>query len=213
MSPCDGCLKRMSDPKGLFSMRFVGKPNGVFLRGAPGNYVHGQIYNQPYRMSKFKFWQLEEEIPVLVAPKPNEDDNVFEESVFIPDDEEEVVVIPEVEEVVPTPDEEAATVEMVPVNLESGDGNPYNPNAPAILEPYAVFNTGTGRTTPYVAPEITTTAPIGEYEVTLSTQEPEEEKLDRDELMRVLDEAGVEYKKGVRTTTLKKMVDELVSKE
>ena len=186
----------MSDPKGLFKMRFIGKPGGVFMKGAPGNYVHGKSYLQPYHMSKFKFWQLEEEVPVLVAPPLDDGDEVFEEAVYIPDDD----------------DEEAATIEMTPVNLEV-DENPYDPDAPAILEPYSVFNTGTGRTTPYVPPEITTTESTPNYEVTLSTQEPEEEELDRKELIKALDEAGVEYKKGARTTTLKKLVDELVTEK
>ena len=195
----------MSDPKGLFKMKFIGKPRGVFMRGAPGNYVHGQIYNQPYQMSRFKFWELVEEIPVLVAPELEEDESVFEEAVFIPDEEKKVVLVPD--------EEVDAVVEMLPVNPERGDGNPYDLNTPAIMEPYMVFNTGTGGLAPYVPPEITTTEPTKEYEITLSTVEPEGEELDRGGLIRVLDEAGVKYNKRARTATLKKLVDELVSKE
>jgi len=185
----------MSDPKGLFKMRFIGKPNGVFMRGAPGNYTQNQIYDQPYHMSRFKFWELVEEIPVLVAPELEEGDSVFEEAVFIPDDEEE-----------------DATIEMTPVNLEK-DEESYDPDTPAILEPYMMFNTGSGKLSKFSPTEVTTTASDEAYEVTLSTVEPEGEILDRDLLMKTLDSAGVAYNKRARTTTLKKLVDELVPEE
>lgn len=77
----------MNDPKGLFKMKFVGKPDGKLMKWAPGNYIHGEVYMQPYRMSRFAFWELLEETPELIAPETTEMDDVFEEAFYIPDDE------------------------------------------------------------------------------------------------------------------------------
>lgn len=67
-------------------MKFVGRPQGKLMKGAPGNYVQNQIYRIPFRHSKFDFWELVEKTPELVVPEM-----VLEESVFesVP---EEVVV-------------------------------------------------------------------------------------------------------------------------
>ena len=204
MSPCEGCIKRMSDPKGPFRMRFVGRPGGKLMKNAPGNYKHGEIYQQPYHMSQFKFWELIEKVPTLVAPPLDDGDEVFEDAVYIPDDDVSVEV----------------SLGESPVSEEEEDIDKYiNNDTPVKIEPFTAYHitSGAGVTTFTTTPVIkkqteytSTTSPI--EEVTLSIPEPEEE-LDRKELIKTLDEAGVEYKKGARTTTLKKLVDELVSKE
>ena len=48
---------------------------------------------------------------------------------------------------------------------------------------------------------------------TLSVKVEPVETFDRDDLKRVLDEAGVEYNPRARTTTLQGLVDELATKE
>jgi len=87
----------MNDPKGLFSMKFIGKPNGVFMKGAPGNYVHGQIYNQPWGNGDYPYWERMEEAPVLKAPEPSDADSVFDDTIFVPEEEPVIVLQPKVE--------------------------------------------------------------------------------------------------------------------
>lgn len=170
----------MIDKNQRFKMRFIGKPNGVFLKGAPGNYVHGKEYMMPFRHSAFAYWELMEEPPVLRVDE-SPDDSVFEEAVYIPDDEEAVVEF---------------TV-SAPIDEMVFD---VDPEAPAIIEPFMTYNTGTGLMSTYVEP-----TPEPEIEDAL-----DETPLTRKELLKALAEADVEVKKGTRTTTLRKMVDELV---
>lgn len=98
-------------------MKFVGRPQGKLMKGAPGNYVQNQIYRIPFRHSKFKFWQLVEETPELVVPEMMLEDSVyesapeevvvektpFEEPIFVPE--------PEVETIEEEEDEKAETAE------------------------------------------------------------------------------------------------------
>ena len=203
----------MSEPTGTYWMRFVCDENGKLLKNAPGNYKCGERYKQPYRMSKFPFWELLETPAVLTAPLLMGSDNVFEDDViYVPDDPEENE---EKEDVA-----EAATVEMTPARIMEDSGVNVDPSAPATIEPYMRYNTGTGKLSPS-----TVTTSGGEY-VVESKEEPVEEtieeseedavnadELDRDELKQFLDDAGVLYKEKTRTSTLKKMVDELVNKE
>ena len=192
----------MNDPKGLFKMKFIGKPNGVFMKGAPGNYVHGETYNQPWGNGNYPYWELMEEAPVLKAPEPSESDNVFsDEEIFVAPEEEPIpqpvseimVEAPLKEETVYAPE---ISVEPVQPIIHDEDVN-LDPNKGATIEPYMSFNTGTGELSDYDEP-----IPVEE---TVSTVEP----LDRKALLEALELADVEVKKGTRTTTLKKMVDNL----
>ena len=77
---CSGCGKKdMSgiDKLARFKMRFIGRPNNQLVKGAPDNYIHGEVYDQPFRMSKFPFWELVEPVPVLKIPPAQADDSVF----------------------------------------------------------------------------------------------------------------------------------------
>lgn len=70
---------------GLVKMRFVGKPDGVLMRGAPGSpYEHGKIYSVPAKFSQWKFWEVVENPPEIKAPEAGKEDSVFKDEVFIP---------------------------------------------------------------------------------------------------------------------------------
>lgn len=195
-------MSRANEPKGFYKMRFIGKPDGVLMKRAPGNYIHGQIYQQPYHMCKFPYWELVEEAPTLVAPPPDDGDSVFEETVFIPDESEEDVEV---------------DIILDEAGVDDDIDKYINNDTPATIEPftaYRVTQTEDGVQYTNIPPikkhDITTTEPIGE--VTLSSSDDPVE-LSRDELKQKLDDAGVEYDKRTRTSILKKMVDELEPQE
>jgi hypothetical protein len=200
---------------GNFKMRFIGKPNGVLMKNAPGNFIHGKTYTVPYGHSKFKFWELLEPVPELKVP---EDTDSFEEAYFVPDEPDTFVVDEwsytapeEVEITVSEPIIEEVTVsdsvqevEMTTYIPHIVDGVDYNPKAPAILEPYGTFSRKTGG--------------IGEHKEELIKKNRGEAVLDLDVkidnmsrgvLLEILKDVGVPVKKGTRTTTLRKMVDSL----
>jgi len=88
MTPCVGCGKKMSVIDGSFKMRFIGKPQGKLMKGAPGSYEHGKTYMMSYRHSEFPYWELLEKPPKLTVPDQTVEDSVFEDSVFVPDEDE-----------------------------------------------------------------------------------------------------------------------------
>ena len=181
-----GCKKDMSEPQGNYNMKFVGKPNGKLLKGAPGNYTHGVIYKQPFRMSKFPYWQLMEPVPELRVPEVGKGDSVYEDAIYVPDDEAEP--LGEFTPIVPTED----------INAD--------PNTGATIEPYMTYSQKDGKMKAYVDKREPQPVPEPTPE-----PEPEEEEpgLDRDALKAILDEKGVKYLKNARTVTLAKMVEAL----
>ena len=213
MTPC-GCLKEMTERVGWVKMRFVGKRDGKMVKGAPGNYTNGQIYLQPFSNSNLPYWELIDKPADLTVPEPSEEDNVFEDVPFI---EEELGEI---------------TMSGTPTFVESEYN--FDPNTPATVELQSSFNLNPENIKP---PDIKVTdhAPTQKQREDLSvdellallkekgvelpeepeTEEPvqEEPAKSRDELLAILEEADVEVKPRTRTTTLRKMVDELVSKE
>jgi len=94
MTPCVGCGKDKVQIEGRFKMKFIGRPDGKLMKGAPGNYEHGEIYRVPYSWSYFKFWELAEDAPELEIPDIDEEDLEFEEFVYVPDEEKEGKVGP-----------------------------------------------------------------------------------------------------------------------
>lgn len=170
MAPCRGCRDKVDGITGNFKMRFIGKPGGKLMKGAPGNYEHGKEYVVPYSWSKFNFWELLEPIPEVKIPEPTEKDSVYEGGYFPPEKEEE-------EERVELNEPSSAVLGIVTEKqyqenlrkLQSGN--------------YSVGKDG-----------------LIEYE----KKEPT-----RKELMKTLDDAGIEYNNRTRTYNLKKMVDEL----
>ncbi len=187
MSPC-GCKKDMSNVEGFFKMRFICDANKKLLKGAPGNFKCGEIYMQPFRLSKFPYWELVEAPPTLKIPEVSKSDSVFEETIFVPDDDEAMV-------------EERPMPKLEDVNID--------PDAPAVLEPYMKLNLKTGKLTA-VPDEPTLTM---ESATPVSSQPRLDDEPNREELKKILSEAGVEYSDKARTATLKKMVDELAPKE
>lgn len=178
-------MKNMSEREGYVEMRFIGKPNGVLMKRAPGNYVHGELYMKSIGKSRLPFWELKDKPPEVIAPPLTVEDDAY---MFIP--------------------EETQDITMSGSDVMSNEAiSRSDPNAPAILEPYASFNTGTGELTDIKFEE--------QSNIEIIKAEPVEEKLEltRDELLAVLKKAGVEVKPRTRTTTLLKMVDELDSEE
>lgn len=56
-------------------MKFIGKPGGKLMKGAPGYpYIHGQIYEVPWSYRQDAFWEPLEPIPQLKVPPPTEEE-------------------------------------------------------------------------------------------------------------------------------------------
>ena len=127
--------------EGNFKMRFVGRPDGKLMKGAPGNYIHGQTYMQPYKMSQFPFWELVDEVPEIQVPDEEES---FEEAYYVPD-------------------EDAATIEV----SEPYDPEFVNTNSTddAVIEPYASYDVSSGQMKEYEAPPPVEEAPEVEEEL------------------------------------------------
>lgn len=64
--------------------RFIGKPSGVYMKGAPCNYTHGAVYTIPLKFAQFKYWEILDPPPVLKVPAASVEDSVFENQVFVP---------------------------------------------------------------------------------------------------------------------------------
>ncbi len=126
---------------GKFWMKFVGRPDGRLMKGAPGNYIHGKEYHIPYGHSKRLFWELLEEVPELKVP---EETDSFEEAYFI---SEEKVKAP--------PSKSDTAVIETTVSARQGSEDYVPPiNAPAIIESSGFTIDGkTGKLKPYVKPE------------------------------------------------------------
>ncbi len=83
---CSGCKGKVSGAfVGRVKMRFVGKPNGILMKGAPGApYQHGVVYDVPAKFGQWKFWEPVESPPEIRAPEAKREDSVFGDEVFIP---------------------------------------------------------------------------------------------------------------------------------
>jgi len=170
-------------------MKFIGKPGGVLVKGAPGNYEHGKIYHIPFRHSRFPYWELMEPVPEFTAPTPTAEDSVFTESYPSPDEPDGTVFVGAT---VTLSGEEDPFLEDVEVNID--------PNTPATIEPYLKYNPNTDT--------------LSELDLTPEPERDEETvEPDREALKKILDDAGIEYSKSARTTTLQKLVDDLAAKE
>ena len=206
------------------------------MKGAPSGYNHGEIRMMPYRHAKRKFWELQGDPPVLKVPGATEKDGVFDDQVFIEPDEEqgafeepapqpersEVDVLKEEveqlkeeserlmvaltakatpEEPAPMPKVETGVTMLEPPSPPEGAGL-LDPESDAIIEPYMkiTIDHESGKVL-----ESTTVAPIDD--------EPDGEGIERKQLMKKLDDAGIVYSKRARTTTLQKKVDDLESEE
>lgn len=179
-------------------MKFKCKPNGKLMKGAPGNYKCGEKYRIPYRHSRFPFWELLEEKPELAIP--DDEDSVYEEEAMFAAKEEPFILPPTDE-----PLNDVRTKELT----ES-----YKRQGMYLLDSEeGVFVDGTTSTE---NDEVTSS------EEDNSDEPKDEEKPhqireegidDRDALKQILDDAGVEYNIRAHTPTLRKMVEELGSKE
>lgn len=103
-------------------MKFVGKPNGILMKGAPRNYIHGNIYDVPWGYAKDKFWEPLETRPVLKVPPLEEGkDAIFNIEAFLPP-EEPVAITADIS-AFDEPPVEDETAEFIRRETESmGDG-------------------------------------------------------------------------------------------
>lgn len=191
--PC-GCkgeedgVDDMSEPTGNFLMRFICDKNGRLLKGAPGNYECGEVYSIPYRHSKFDFWELVEDVPEVDA-HDLEDETVW-------DDFPKLV-----------PEEN-----YVPEENVAGQGFNADPDEEAAIEPYVKYNVGTGEVkewTPSYDESEETTIAVSDDETEPEVDDEAGVDVDREELFRKLDEAGVEYSKHTRTEFLLEKIEAL----
>ena len=86
--PCAGCEKNVEKTK--VKLRFVGRTaDGKLVKGAPGNYEVGEITLGPLIWAQVhpKIWELVEPPPELRVPDVAEKDSVYDEGVFVPDDQ------------------------------------------------------------------------------------------------------------------------------
>ena len=185
--------------------------------GITGNYEHGKLYKVSYGQSKQPFWELVEKPPEL---KVQEETESFEEAYYVPDDEEQVMEITS-----------SLSVDEISMTSSAGyEGDAIiDPDAPAIIEPYMMYNTGTGELTEAPEEIFEETPEVSEAlmlksEIARLTAALEDAKTtpsvkleavlaepNRGDLLKTLKEAGVEVKPRTRTTTLQKMVDDLGS--
>lgn len=173
-------------------MRFIGKtPDGKLMKGAPGNYKAGEVRMMPFRHSKYRWWQLVEPLPELVVPPVSGGDAVYEEAYHVPWEEETTSTY--------DPDAETTTLSLdvgKPTGLLGGEE--------ALIESVKDYQAGLAK--------------VEEAEVV-----PTEESFDapkdagfvysREELMKKLDEAGVEYNRKAWINTLQAMVEKLESEK
>lgn len=175
----------MNDPEGRFKMRFIGKKDGKLMSGAPGNYEQGRVYLQPFRHSRYKWWELIEPLPELVVPPMDDTASVYEE-VFLPP-EESSTYDPEAEVTTVTIKSEGIT------GILGGDG--------AVIESMKEYEKSLTR--------------VDELEVLQEEpeEEPAGYEYPREVLMAKLDAVGIEYSKRAHNKTLQAMVAKLESEE
>ena len=77
--------KALSEVEGKFSMRFRNNVEGVPIRNAPGNLVHGQTYELSLRHSNLPWFELIEEPGKVIIPSSEDQESVYdEEEIFVP---------------------------------------------------------------------------------------------------------------------------------
>lgn len=76
----------MREITGNFKMKFIGRPEGKLMKGAPGNYTHGETYNVPYHWSEWPYWELVGEKPTVQVPDAGEGDTIFETPPIVPEE-------------------------------------------------------------------------------------------------------------------------------
>jgi len=187
-------------------MKFICK-SGKLLKNAPGNYECGKKYRQPYDMCKLPYWELVEDTPILSIPPSSQSDSVFEEPIYVPEEDTPVVEETSQEWFYDTPEEIPVVEEVTiaepevepPVVDEVEEEEDYD--SPATISSgnkYSFSDDG------------------GKLTYSAASQEDEEvevDDIDRDELKRLLTEAGIGFNNRSRTSTLKRLVDDLNSEE
>ena len=73
MCPCK-CDPMNENLTGFTMMRFIGKPNGVYMKGAPGRFRQGEVYRVPWIYAKMAYWEPLDPIPELKVPPPSEEE-------------------------------------------------------------------------------------------------------------------------------------------
>lgn len=191
--PCMGCGKNVR--RIIVKLRFIGRPGGKLVKGAPGNYKQGDIVSGPLTWAKTfpKIWELVESPPELHVSDMERRDSVFEEPVFVPPEDE--------------PFEEDEPPQLVPrtaaaakeVTLPDSTDAELDVRTREVAENYRkqgmyLLDADKGVV---VSPDEST----------------DKDPRSRDELRAILDAAGVKYSKHSRTETLAKMVQTIESKE
>ena len=173
-------------------MKFVGKPEGKLMKGAPGNYIHNEVYMVPFSYSQWSYWELVDKKPELKVPEATDEDSVFEGVTFVEDVEIEV------SEDLPEDDSEEGFKDTMPPHLKAslyGD-----------------------KTQPFFDPSEYDSTDSSEDEVSVSSLEPEVTVEDlegstRSQLMSFIESQGVDYKKNWRKSKLLEVAKGLLPNE
>ena len=195
MSPCNGCGKNVE--RVIVKLRFIGRPEGgKLVKGSPGNYKQGEITSGPLIWAKVfpNVWELVEPTPELRVPDMVKGDSVFEDAIFVPDDdggESEAVFFPE---------PQMPKTKDAGITLSGSAETELDAHTREVIAGYKKQGL-------YLLD--------ADEGIMVSSDEPEEKKdpRSRDELKTILDEAGVKYSVKSRTETLARMVQTLESKE
>lgn len=191
--PCAGCKKNMNDPEGRFKMRFIGRdPNGKLMKGAPGNYQAGKVYEMPFRHSRYKWWQLIEPVPELVVPPISEEGSVFEEAYHV-DWEEDMLDS--------THDARTLTA-TAPIEVLRGTG--VLGGDTATIESMKDYERSLTKVEEM---------PVLQEKPEVVAKEETEFVDSREDLMAKLDAAGIEYNRKSHSKTLQALVEKLESEE
>ena len=199
----------LSEPTGFYMMKFICN-SGKLLKNAPGNYECRKTYRQPYDMCKLPYWELVEDTPILSIPPSSQSDSVFEEPIYVPEEDTPVVEETSQEWFYDIPEEIPVVEEVAVVEPE--------------VEPLILDYDGTDNDISYDSDAPATISAGTRYnfsddggKLTYSTASPEEKEddpnVDREELKKILTEAGIGFNIRSRTSTLKRLVDDLNSEE
>ena len=178
----------------IVRLRFIGRPEGgKLVRGAPGNYQQGEVTSGPLVWVKLfpRVWELVDSIPELRVPDASEGDSVYEDAIFVPDDDEAEIVFPTEPQTPKTKD--------AGITLSGSTETELDAHTKEVIEGYKKQGM-------YLLD--------ADEGIMVSSDEPvEKDPRSRDELKDILDKAGVKYSVKSRTETLARMVQTLESKE
>jgi hypothetical protein len=188
----------------IVRLRFIGKPGGKLVKRAPGNYKQGETVLGPLTWVRDfpKIWELVDPEPVLVIPESSEEDSVFMEGVYTPEEEWLDPLDPETPAQISTEKEYARKM----AELASGPPRVIEKVVEKVPEPTVKEMLKKLQEQGYNVQE-QVEAPESELEIEPEVENVPDLEMDRDKLKKILDDAGVAYAPKMRTKTLQVLVE------